>query len=410
MCVRPLQHAILADCDRQQNRITERRAFGLNHDPKRRRLPLPLPHGLDMRRPLTALTASALLVSACAGTPHGAVRDDADTGLIAEDTGADSPDTDLPDADAASPDADADDTPDVPDDGLFHMPRRAACQSTWRAPTATAPVTDPALIEASGLVVSPTHDGVIWSHNDSGDTARLFALDTSGRALGQVHLQGVTAIDFEDLAAAPCPDRLRACLWVADIGNNSLDRTDLAIYVVPEPDVDARTPFGELTVAPIARIPIRYDDGLLNAEAFVVLPDASAFYILEKVDEPRARIFVAEGPFTDGGAHVMRSLTTFASPGFGIAHGYEVTGADLHTDGTRMAVRLYLGSFEYRLGAGQSWADLGAIQPAQIAAGPLTERQGEAITYDQAGPGLFTLSEDADRDGEESLHHYDCVD
>lgn len=365
------------------------------------------------RAALLTLVPTLLLLTACAGTPRGGDErpaSDADTSLA--DTGPDdvapdaSADTDAAPLDDTAEDADAD-TP--VDDGLFHMPGRAVCAGTWRPPTATAPVTDPELIEASGLVASPVHAGVLWSHNDSGDSARLFALNAQGQALGQVHLEGVDAIDIEDIAAAPCPDRLRACLWVADIGNNLLNRDDQAVWVVPEPAVEASAPFGELTVRPLMRIPIRYADGNPNAEAFVVAPDASAIYILEKVDEPQARLFVADGPFAADTPRVMRTLTTFRSPGAPIAHGYEITGADLHTDARRMAVRLYLGSFEYRLGPDQTWADMGALTPVQIAAGPLSERQGEAIAYDQAGDGLFTISEDADGDGHEPLHHYACV-
>ena len=40
------------------------------------------------------------------------------------------------------------------------------------------------LDETSGLAASRQNDAVLWTHNDSGDMARVFALDTQGRLLG----------------------------------------------------------------------------------------------------------------------------------------------------------------------------------------------------------------------------------
>lgn len=40
-----------------------------------------------------------------------------------------------------------------------------------------------AISESSGLVASRTHDGVFWTHNDSGDAPRIFAIDRSGALL-----------------------------------------------------------------------------------------------------------------------------------------------------------------------------------------------------------------------------------
>ena len=34
--------------------------------------------------------------------------------------------------------------------------------------------------EASGIVSSLTNENVIWTHNDSGDSNRIFAMDTTG--------------------------------------------------------------------------------------------------------------------------------------------------------------------------------------------------------------------------------------
>ena len=96
---------------------------------------------------------------------------------------------------------------------------------------------DGAVTEASGIVPSPTTPGLLWLHNDSGDDAQLFAVATDGTVRGALRLPDVVAIDFEDIAAAPCPDASAACLWIADTGDNDRVRASLALYAVREPAI-----------------------------------------------------------------------------------------------------------------------------------------------------------------------------
>ena len=50
------------------------------------------------------------------------------------------------------------------------------------------PVMIPDLAESSGLAISRRNPGVLWSHNDSGNAAVLFALDGSGTVRGRVRV------------------------------------------------------------------------------------------------------------------------------------------------------------------------------------------------------------------------------
>src|SRR4051794_35074519 len=60
-------------------------------------------------------------------------------------------------------------------------PRRPAiCAGRLRA-TVTGAVAAPEATELSGLVASRRRAGVLWTHNDSGDRPRLFALASDGR-------------------------------------------------------------------------------------------------------------------------------------------------------------------------------------------------------------------------------------
>lgn len=102
--------------------------------------------------------------------------------------------------------------------------------------------------EFSGLGASRVHRGVYWTHNDSGDDARLFAFDEDGNELRPA---GTDAGDFEGfvLADARNIDWEDLCLvgdsiWVADMGNNFNTRTNLGLYELPEPDPRSSVPLG----------------------------------------------------------------------------------------------------------------------------------------------------------------------
>ena len=58
--------------------------------------------------------------------------------------------------------------------------------------------------ETSGPARGRRDPSVLWTHNDSGFEPILYALDTEGRILGRVSVQGATLVDWEDIAASPC--------------------------------------------------------------------------------------------------------------------------------------------------------------------------------------------------------------
>src|SRR5205085_11138386 len=54
-----------------------------------------------------------------------------------------------------------------------------------QVPQQIGTLADPALVEASGVVESRARSGVLWVHNDSGDTARVFAITKAGATVRQ---------------------------------------------------------------------------------------------------------------------------------------------------------------------------------------------------------------------------------
>ena len=77
---------------------------------------------------------------------------------------------------------------------------------------------DTRLHEISGIAASHRHPGRYWLHNDSGDGAFLYAIDAQGALQGVVQIDGVIAVDWEDVASFERNGK--AYLMVADCGDN----------------------------------------------------------------------------------------------------------------------------------------------------------------------------------------------
>ncbi len=79
-----------------------------------------------------------------------------------------------------------------------------------------------ALSEISGMVY---WNGKLYAHNDSGNLPLLFETDTTdGTITKEIFLQGITNTDWEDITQD------NTHFYIADVGNNAGDRTNLKIY------------------------------------------------------------------------------------------------------------------------------------------------------------------------------------
>ena len=92
------------------------------------------------------------------------------------------------------------------------------------APTSAGTLASPGLVETSGLAASRVHPNVLYAHNDSGDSARIFVVGTNGAAQGVVSVTGAPAVDWEDIAVGKCPSG--SCVFVGDIGDNDKVRDE----------------------------------------------------------------------------------------------------------------------------------------------------------------------------------------
>lgn len=180
-----------------------------------------------------------------------------------------------------------------------------------------------AITESSGLVKSRRLNDVFWTHNDSGDRPRLFAVTREGKQIGTVEILHARNVDWEDIAIDAV-----GFLYLCDIGNNQNRRTDLIVYRIPEVD-----PKRVRTANVAARFPFRYP-GLRSPDAEACFYADGAIYLLTKehgADETFLYRLDLSQPERE---QIVAFIGKTEIDGL-------VTAADLSPDGFRLAVLTY---------------------------------------------------------------------
>jgi len=201
-----------------------------------------------------------------------------------------------------------------------------------------------AVNESSGLDQSVRVPGRFWTHNDSGGEARLYAMDAEGATLGDpVWIEGARNVDWEALVVDG-----RGGLWIADTGNNANTRRDLKVYRVEEPG--ERLP-ESLDVTRTVRV--RYPDQeafppeKMNFDCEAMFVFEGRLYFLTKHRSDRdTKLYRLDG---SGGEDPEEQVLTLVERMEEIG---QVTDADLHPDGRRLAVLTYGGVWVFERGDG----------------------------------------------------------
>ncbi len=240
-------------------------------------------------------------------------------------------------------------------------------------PVQTGTLQAPRLDEASGMVASRRHSGVLWSHNDGGD-AELFALDESGRWIASLMVADAAASDWEDIARVQTADG--DILVLADIGDNEAVRASVALVAVPEPDV---LPEQVVEADVTARIDVTYPDGPADAEAFVVDPRWGDGYIFTKSsqDGVPAMVLRIPGPLVAG---------PVTAESVGVLDGLgAVTAADVASDGSALLVRSDEKALWWSLEGGIPVEEALATPGCEVPLARETAGESVALTIDGAG-------------------------
>jgi hypothetical protein len=260
-------------------------------------------------------------------------------------------------------------------------------------------IQDAALTEVSGLAASAKNGGMLWANNDSGDSARLFAISEAGATRGRYTLSGATAMDWEDLALGRGPVANQSYLYAADIGDNSGDRANIVVYRVVEPVLPAGGTQTS-TMTGVDRLTLRYPDGAKDAEALVVDPWTGEIFIFQKsMTGGTTVIYRAPANLATNSTTVLTRAGTITLPAGG---DNAITAADISQDGKSIAVRTYGGVRLWSRTDGQTLVEALSVPACR---GPVpVESQGETVGFRPDAMAYYTLSEGSGAE----LHRFDA--
>lgn len=243
---------------------------------------------------------------------------------------------------------------------------------------------DQRIDESSGLAASNVVADRFWTHNDSGDSARLFAIDGAEAKVQVLELQNVAAIDWEDMASGIVFGR--KLLVVGDVGDNGRRRKSVFLHVIEEPremppNITCRT------------IKLTYPDGPGDCEAIGIDAENGRILLIKKTLLPFAGVYSIDLKFLNDLAVVpvsgeapvsveVQRIATLPIP--------MITGMDIRADGRQMVIVTYRDLFVYQRPEGTSWEETLQQVPKQAVLPKL--RQIEAVCHDADG-GIWVTSE-----------------
>ena len=256
--------------------------------------------------------------------------------------------------------------------------------SRFAQPRQVGTMTDPGLIESSGLAPSRRNPGYLWTEEDSGNPNEIQLLSQAGTLVARFTIDGAANRDWEDMAVGPGPVAGETYIYLADIGDNKLRYPEKIIYRFPEPGITGQIlPYtGHVTNAETIRLTL--PDGPQNAEAILVDPVTKDLFILSKSD--RSELYRATYPQSLSQSTLMTRQLVMPFD--------KVTSAGISPDNREILIRTYGQLFYYPRQSGESVVDALKRTPKRI---PLAnEPQGEAVGWAIDGSGYYTTSEKPD--------------
>ena len=264
--------------------------------------------------------------------------------------------------------------------------------SHFSKPTVIGTIKSPDITESSGIAASRCQNGVLWTHNDSGDDAFIYAINFAGENLGTWKVPNARNIDWEDIAAYK--DKGGKCfLYIGEIGDNKLARSEHAIYRVAEPLV---MPAGAssnrqapLNAENASMIRFTYPDHNANAETLMIDPKTGNIYVVTKRVSGPAGVYRIKPDFDRDDVTKAEKIAELSVPA--IPNGF-LTGGDISPDGRHVVICDYTRAYEYTLpdGAG-SFDDVWKQRPELVDLGK--RDVGEAVCYSVDGTAIFATSE-----------------
>jgi hypothetical protein len=244
------------------------------------------------------------------------------------------------------------------------------------------------LTEVSGIGASFRFQDHLWLLEDSGTDPKLDLIRINGEYAKKVSFAGRNR-DWEDLAVGPGPEDGKKYIYVGEIGDNNASYKDYYVYRFLEPE-------GE-RISQYETIHFRYPNGeSYDAETLMVDPWTKDIYVVTK-NQLNVRVYRLPYP--------QNTDTVNEAQFMGTIKYFLVVSGDVSPDGNEVLLKSYTTLFYWKRKAGENLYEV--MKRSHDMTAPYTlEPQGEAVCWDTASKGYFTLSERGEQSFPPPLYYY----
>ena len=259
-------------------------------------------------------------------------------------------------------------------------------------------ITDASLDEISGIASSRRADDRYWVHDDSPRPAELQAIDETGTSIARLRIEGVKAIDWEDIASYTLDGK--PWLLIGDIGDNGGVRKDYSLIAIEEPALSAGAV--STSIKPNWQLRFRYPDGPHDCEAMAVDPIKRQIFLINK-HAPLTVYSLPLGPSSAKQgvlvAKKLLGLDSIPQPNAseravrfpGSRFGGSPTGLDIDPTGRRAILLTYRDIWLFDRAVNETWQQAFARLPQRFPLPPIA--QAEAIGFDRQGHSILVSGE-----------------
>jgi len=188
------------------------------------------------------------------------------------------------------------------------------------------------VLETSGLENGP--NDWFWTHNDSGNPAELFCVDTTGTIQRTISVVGDANIDWEEIAKDN-----QGNLYIGNFGNNSLNRTNLRVVKIPSIDTCTGTAYVtdtiNFTYPDQNSFPPSGSYGNFDMEA--MFHYQNQLHLFSKDRSNPATGYTKHYTLPEVGGTYVATLVDSVAAGH-TSFVFSVTAADISEDGSQMAL------------------------------------------------------------------------